>query len=570
VLSGAPLSQRLALTAAVIAAYAAAFPFLAATLGYKASYASFVPAVIAPALLGVRTGMAAAAAVIVCSTALGVTLGLHGWAFPFTGAKALSTVGLLLMAGIAGEVHDLSERLQEQLMRQEELEPKVDRLARENELLTGLVRAAAASEDLSSVMEATRRSMAGFMRFDRFEAVALEPETGALRLISASGHGVASFVPGKVFSLPENSAWRARGAPQTLSLSDCGPAWDEGCNWQASGLVSCLTVPLIARNTVVGAVALGAKEQGAFNEMDLLAAAQAGRQVGPAVMAVRLLDDERKLRLKLDDQNHRLAASNEAKTRFLSAVNHEMKTPLAIMVGFAELMRMNAGGNLTQQQVEQLTMIERNGRRLNMIVSDLADISKIESGQFSLKREPVEVVSLLAEVLDSFDPILKGKKQFLTSSLPEPPQTVLIDRERLAQVVTNLISNASKYSGEGAVVHVMASVEGDVFKVSITDQGMGMSEESLSKLFTPFFRVKDDRTRGIPGTGLGLHLCRSIVEMHGGHISVESAEGKGSTFTVAVPGVVHGELADQAVPANAGAQRLHRAVRFRETVDAAA
>ncbi len=283
----------------------------------------------------------------------------------------------------------------------------------------------------------------------------------------------------------------------------------------------------------------------------------------------RLAEQERALRMMLGEENRCLAEVSAAKTKFLSFVNHEMKTPLSIMVGFAELLRMNTDGNLSPAQTDRLRMIERNGRRLSVMVTDLVDVARIESGQMAMNLEATEVTSVLSEVLESFAPILANRAQTLVRAVPDSPVWVKLDRERYAQVITNLVANACKYSPNGSTVTVEVKTECEALITSVTDHGVGISAQDQKKLFAPFARVISPQTRDIPGTGLGLHLSRSIIELHGGKIELQSEEGEGSTFTVVVPGVLPGRPEGAAAQPE-GRPSARRAVRFRETVDAAA
>jgi signal transduction histidine kinase len=247
------------------------------------------------------------------------------------------------------------------------------------------------------------------------------------------------------------------------------------------------------------------------------------------------LEQERELRAKLDVQNHQLAEANEAKIRFLSAVSHELKTPLTGIVAFTDLLRLNRDSNLTPRQVEQLAIIERNGRRLDALVNDLLDLSRIERGTFDLVPSVWEIAPMLAEAAASIGGIYAGKRQELVCTPIDGAIRVMADRDRIGQVLINLLSNASKYSPAETKVTLTAwEAPGRVY-VSVRDRGMGISKEDQASLFAEFFRVNTPQTRDIPGTGLGLAIVKSIIERHGGEITVESVLGEGSTFTFWLP-----------------------------------
>jgi signal transduction histidine kinase len=247
------------------------------------------------------------------------------------------------------------------------------------------------------------------------------------------------------------------------------------------------------------------------------------------------LDHERDLRARLDEQNRQLADANEAKIRFLSAVSHELKTPLTGIVAFTDLLKLNRDANLTPRQVEQLTIIERNGRRLDALVNDLLDLSRIERGTFELSPTHWEVAPLFAEIAASVEAIYSAKRQRLVCQPHDGTVRVFADRERIGQVLINLLSNASKYSPPDSEVTASAWEQPGRVYMSVRDQGIGIAREDQASLFTEFYRVNTPETREVPGSGLGLAIVKSIVERHGGGISVESAPGQGSTFSFWLP-----------------------------------
>lgn len=237
-------------------------------------------------------------------------------------------------------------------------------------------------------------------------------------------------------------------------------------------------------------------------------------------------------------QNKELQRANEAKNTFLSAVSHELKTPLAIMIGFAELLGMNVPGNLEQQQLDQLRMVERNGRHLDLLVSDLVDVSRIESGRLAVNLEPTRPGEVMLEILTGLDSIAVEKRQRIVRELNLADAWVRADRARLGQIVTNLVTNASKYSPEDSEIIVSSSIDGHELIVIVKDSGLGISKEDQKQLFTPFFRSSNEEATKEKGTGLGLMITRSLVEMHGGTLQLDSDIGQGTTITVRMPGVM--------------------------------
>ena len=223
------------------------------------------------------------------------------------------------------------------------------------------------------------------------------------------------------------------------------------------------------------------------------------------------------------------------KTEFVSQVSHELRTPLTAIKGFTDMMLDGDAGDVNEEQAEYLGIVKSNADRLVALINDLLDVSRIEAGRIQLKLEPVDVRRVLTEVLATMRPLVDGKGQTMRQSIDDDLPLAYADRDRVLQVATNLVSNAHKYTQAGGEIVVTAAREGDHVRVAVRDNGMGIPAEDIEKLFTRFFRVDSSLTREIGGTGLGLSIVKSIVEMQGGEVSVESELGKGSTFAFTVP-----------------------------------
>ena len=223
------------------------------------------------------------------------------------------------------------------------------------------------------------------------------------------------------------------------------------------------------------------------------------------------------------------------KTEFVSQVSHELRTPLTAIKGFTDMMLDGDAGDVNEEQAEYLGIVKSNADRLVALINDLLDVSRIESGRIQLKLEPVDVRAVLGEVLATMRPLVDGKGQTITQAIDDDLPLAYADRDRVLQVATNLVSNAHKYTQAGGAIDITAAREGDHVRVAVRDNGMGIPAEDIEKLFTRFFRVDSSLTREIGGTGLGLSIVKSIVEMQGGEVSVDSELGKGSTFAFTVP-----------------------------------
>jgi len=223
------------------------------------------------------------------------------------------------------------------------------------------------------------------------------------------------------------------------------------------------------------------------------------------------------------------------KSEFVSLVSHELRTPLTSIKGFIDMLLDGDLGALAEEQQDILGIVQTNADRLTALINDLLDVSRIESGRMELKRTPLDLERLTHAIADSLRPQFAGKHQILSMEVTASLPPGWADGDRIAQIVTNLLSNAHKYTPEGGQVCMMLSHEGNTVRVDVRDTGIGLSTEEQQQLFTRFFRADNAAARAVGGTGLGLYITRSLVETHGGQMTVTSARGEGSTFSFTLP-----------------------------------
>ena len=243
-------------------------------------------------------------------------------------------------------------------------------------------------------------------------------------------------------------------------------------------------------------------------------------------------DHERELLRALDAENRDLLRSDEARVEFMATVSHELKTPLASVVAFADILARNREGNLSDRQVQHVELIRSGGRRLNALIDDLADVSQIENGRFVMEIEDVDVRSVVGDAVNFLGPIIDARGQVLNVETSSGNFRIKADPTRISQVVSNLVSNASKYSPEESDIDIALHDRGHKIEIIVSDRGIGISKEDQGQLFTPFFRAANKGTRSVPGTGLGLVIVKSIVEAHGGKVVVVSSPGSGTEVRV--------------------------------------
>lgn len=230
----------------------------------------------------------------------------------------------------------------------------------------------------------------------------------------------------------------------------------------------------------------------------------------------------------------REAEIDRMKSDFVSIVSHELRTPLTSIKGYLDLLLMGTAGPLTMQQSSFLEIARDNSIRLNSLVADLLDISRIESGRTELELQVVSISDIIEGVAASLHQQFAERDLTLTLDVPADLPEIFGDANRCAQILTNLLSNACKYTITGGAT-VRARANKSALQIDVIDSGVGISVQAKEKLFSRFFRARDKAVRQQPGTGLGLNITKSLVEMHGGKIWVESTPGVGSTFSFTLP-----------------------------------
>ncbi len=227
--------------------------------------------------------------------------------------------------------------------------------------------------------------------------------------------------------------------------------------------------------------------------------------------------------------------ADRAKSEFISTVSHELRTPLTSIKGYVDLILLGSVGDVSPMQRSFLDVVRANSNRLVELINDLLDLSRLDTGRIVLNREPIVLSDLLEEVVESARAEIERKQLSLEMAVSPELPTVYVDRKRIVQVLTNMVSNAYKYTPEGGRVEISAHSTDGYVQISVSDTGVGIAKEDMKKLFTRFFRADNPMRDEVGGTGLGLAISKSFVELHGGEMWVESQVGQGSTFTFTLP-----------------------------------
>jgi PAS domain S-box-containing protein len=244
---------------------------------------------------------------------------------------------------------------------------------------------------------------------------------------------------------------------------------------------------------------------------------------------------ERRVAQELEIRNKEALAANRAKSEFLAAMSHELRTPLNAIGGYTQLLQMQIPGPLTPDQVEHLNRIQRSQQHLLGIINDILNFSRVEAGQVSYDIETFRVIDVVEGVLPMIEPQLQQRELTFRRSTDAGDLTVRADRSKVEQILINLLSNAIKFTPAGGRVEVTWEDCGETVAMHVVDTGIGIQPGHLDSIFAPFVQVGRSLANPKEGTGLGLSISRDLAKAMDGDLSVQSAEGQGSTFTLTLP-----------------------------------
>jgi signal transduction histidine kinase len=230
----------------------------------------------------------------------------------------------------------------------------------------------------------------------------------------------------------------------------------------------------------------------------------------------------------------RITALERSKTQFLNLASHELRGPITVLRGYLSMAEGGALGRLTPELKQVLPLLIGRADEMNALVEQMIEAARLEEGRLELKPAQADLREIAARALELVRPLADAAHPLVIEA-PAEKVPVMVDAERIATIVSNLLTNAIKYSPAGGEVRCIIIREPKLAKVRVTDLGVGISPKDLPRLFTRFGRISNHATDHVPGTGLGLYLSRELARMHGGDLTVESTPGKGSTFTLAVP-----------------------------------
>ena len=292
-----------------------------------------------------------------------------------------------------------------------------------------------------------------------------------------------------------------------------------------------LVVPLLAADRIVGALVVRRKAPGEFPKSTIELLQTFAAQSVLAIQNARLFSE-------IEEKSRQLAEASQHKSQFLASMSHELRTPLNAIIGLTEMMVTNAARFGTEKAQEPLRRVNAAGTHLLGLINEVLDLSKIEAGKLELNPEPVNLARLIDEVIGTAGQLAEKNKNRLVVDSADDLGPLTADPMRLKQILLNLLSNACKFTKEGEVaLRVRQVADGrDWIELAVADTGIGLTAEQQAKLFQDFTQADSLTARRYGGTGLGLALSRKLARMMGGDVTVASEPGKGSVFTVRLPG----------------------------------
>lgn len=461
------------------------------------------------------------------------------------------------------------------------------------ETLREIAAALITSLDLQRILPLILEQLARVVRYDSASIMLLASTKLNLVAHRSLDPNRAPVTPVEVESLPHVQSVLQNQKPVIIPNTQVEPQWQ---HLPRGDDIRCwMGVPLVVQNSVIGLLNLNNKEPGFYGQSHAELATAFANQSATAIQNARLFEDlehshaalaaERALLASrvaertadLSAANAELARAARLKDEFLASMSHELRTPLNAILGFAQALQEQVFGPLNERQIRSVDSIERSGLHLLALINDILDISKIEAGKVELEIGPVPVKAVCKASLQFIERDAPKKRIAVLSRLdagpiaspadaPYPGQpeafTVQADERRLTQILINLLSNAVKFTPEGGSVglDVLGDAKNDALRLTVWDTGIGIDEKNMPRLFESFVQLDSSLSKKYRGTGLGLSLVHRLVKLHAGSVSVESAIGQGSRFTVSLPWSGHEAVSQEPSSASPLNHRLPHAV----------
>jgi PAS domain S-box-containing protein len=434
------------------------------------------------------------------------------------------------VVGTLSSGEDITERLR--------VERESRRRNRELALLNRVIAASTSTLDVKQVLQVTCQELARAFKLPQAAAALLNAEKTEAVVVAeyVAPGGVSAldkFIP--VRNNPATEYVLAHKAP--LAVADAQT--DERMSpvhylMRERDVLSMLIVPVMERGEVVGTIGLDSMERREFSDEEIALAQSVAAAAGQAMETARLYQELQRRTIELTHALEQREELARLRSEFIRNVSHELRTPLAIARGHAELLESGILGELEDEQLQSVAVIARRMQTLSRIMDDFAAIIDVEG---ELQRRPVDLAEVLRELLAERQMQEVVQQSNLTLTVKIAPDAPLVsgDAIQLQRAMSNLLDNAVKFTPDGGRVGVNFRQEGECLVLEVADTGIGIPADQFERIFERFYQIDGSTTRRYGGTGLGLALVKEIVEMHGGQVSVQSALGQGSTFSVVLP-----------------------------------
>ncbi|MGD1045963.1 MAG: response regulator [Bacteroidota bacterium] len=421
------------------------------------------------------------------------------------------------------------------------LEYNYSRLTAYSELMTALNK----HESLATVEQASLQILCSHTDASVGALYLLEIDSKMLKLVS--GYALQNIGNRMVYKIGEGIPGQCAAMKQTIEVNNLIAAKDFIID---TGLVSIvpkyvLATPILFQENLIGVIVLGSMKS--FDEHRREIMDNSVPQIGVAITNAMNLESTKKLSSEITTKNNELNSKNtelqkayRVKSDFLSNMSHELRTPLNSIIGFTSVLLGQHGDPLTADQAKALEKVLKNGKHLLDLINDILDFSKIEAGRTPINLSTDEIANVISSALVTVEPMVVGKDVKLVQEVEQDLPLLNTDTLKIKQILLNLLSNAAKFTEQGAIT-VIAKKQKDMISISVKDDGIGIEAKNLDRVFEEFQQIDSSNARKYKGTGLGLAIAKNYARILGGNLTVHSEVGKGSTFTLVIPPVIPDE-----------------------------